>query len=519
MMISFSLSFLTVSTVTFLVLLLHTSTTAYSPEVSHRHIAGLWKLTQTTTSNSFQQPQRYPIKEFTVYPKDKNRRTSTTNTLSEIKKQSILLMLKENGQFEQYTEENDENSSSSIPDKLQYHKADILDRYSAFGRLRGSWELVDGKLILAPDRPTNDGDKKSQDAVLEGEVVAFSEQGLADNPALSKNYDNDDGSSSTTSTNSENRNNPVLDTHLSVPKGRINVGRFMYPKHHPYFFDTPMYNPLIKGKFELKQVLGSLNTQQSQNKEEVVPELFRERDFYGKKFWLTSHPLQPHQPKGKKRWSIKYNKYVEDPPPKRKKADESADKPIPTVNVIEVEFFQNNTFATIGGMGASTILRGKFYVIGDKKDQLWMQIWRFGFGRSVSGSVYSEGTYLSKDDEKTYWGRIEYVQDGEGELGGTEGKDGDTATRASKATIEPGESHPSDDNRRLRVKGSVIFGGNGLEPQPIGRFILTERTTAQTDEEDGDEEEDDDEEDTLKMDVDATDSDDQPFFNGDDAFQ
>ncbi|KAG7374427.1 L27 protein interaction domain containing protein [Nitzschia inconspicua] len=760
MMISFSLSFLTISTVTFLVLLLQTSTTAYSPEVSHRNIAGLWKLTQTTTSNSFQQPLRYPIKEFTVYPKDKNRRTSTTNTLSEIKKQSILLMLKESGQFEQYTEENDENSSSSIPDKLQYHKADILDRYSAFGRLRGSWELVDGKLILAPDRPTNDGDKKSQDAVLEGEVVAFSEQGLADNPALSKNNDNDDGSSSTISTNNENRNNPVLDTHLSVPKGRINVGRFMYPKHHPYFFDTPMYNPLIKGKFELKQVLGSLNTQQSQNKEEVVPELFRERDFYGKKFWLTSHPLQPHQPKGKKRWSIKYNKYVdknrrtsttntlseikkqsillmlkesgqfeqyteendenssssipdklqyhkadildrysafgrlrgswelvdgklilapdrptndgdkksqdavlegevvafseqgladnpalsknndnddgssstistnnenrnnpvldthlsvpkgrinvgrfmypkhhpyffdtpmynplikgkfelkqvlgslntqqsqnkeevvpelfrerdfygkkfwltshplqphqpkgkkrwsikynkyvEDPPPKRKKAEESADKPIPTVNVIEVEFFQNNTFATIGGMGASTILRGKFYVIGDKKDQLWMQIWRFGFGRSVSGSVYSEGTYLSKDDEKTYWGRIEYVQDGEGELGDTEGKDGDTAMRANKATTEPGESHPSDDNRRLLVKGSVIFGGNGLEPQPIGRFILTERTTAQTDEEDGDEEEDDDEEDTLKMDADATDSDDQPFFNGDDAFQ
>jgi hypothetical protein len=306
--------------------LLKTLALAYSPEVSHRHIAGLWKLTPTTSTTTTNPLPKYPIKEFTVYPKDKDKQritrndADTSNIINSNKKPSILLMLKENGQFEQYPEDTsmsaEQQGQTLIPEKLHYHRtADILDRYSSFGWLKGNWELIDGKLILAPDRPTNDfiHDKKSQDAVLEGEVVAFSEQGLSDNPALVKNNHRDDNANDLpTSTESKcNNGRVVLDTHLSVPKGRINVGRFMYPKHHPYFFVTPIYNPLIKGKFELKQVLGSLNTQQrDENEEATHPELFREKDFYGKKFWLTSHPLSSHQPKGKMRWSIKYNKYV-----------------------------------------------------------------------------------------------------------------------------------------------------------------------------------------------------------------
>jgi hypothetical protein len=325
------------ATATLLWLLLQSPVLAYSPEVSHRHIPGLWKLTPTTTRNPNPLPTRYPIKEFTVYPKDKYKQRTTgidgELETSNNKKPSILLMLKENGQFEQYPEDtNCESMMSSriqqqqqtfIPEKLQYHKAaDVLDRYSAFGRLRGNWELVDGKLILAPDRPINDDeyDKTSQDAVLEGEVVAFSERGLSDNPALArKSHHHDDNNPNTNDSppntapksNHNSNSKVVLDTHLSVPKGRINVGRFMYPKHHPYFFVTPIYNPLMKGKFELKQVLGSLNTQQWKEKEaETQTELFRQKDFYGKKFWLTSHPLSPYQPKGKIRWSIKYHKYV-----------------------------------------------------------------------------------------------------------------------------------------------------------------------------------------------------------------
>ena len=62
-------------------------------------------------------------------------------------------------------------------------------------------------------------------------------------------------------------------------------------------------------------------------------------------------------------------------------------------------------------MGGHTILRGRFSVIGNKKDHIWMQILRFGFGRSVSGSVFSEGRSLSAEDEKAYWGKIQYDDD------------------------------------------------------------------------------------------------------------
>jgi hypothetical protein len=141
----------------------------------------------------------------------------------------------------------------------------------------------------------------------------------------------------------------------------------------------------------LKQVLGSLNTQQLKEEEEFE-EKFTESDFYNKTFLLTSHPLKTQAPKGSKRWSIKYNKFVgtfqtavsqnfpkivyatkltfsktnrtslythllhlvfceEDPPPKSKNTKkEDQNRPIPTVNVLEVKFFKNNTFATVGGM-------------------------------------------------------------------------------------------------------------------------------------------------------------------------
>jgi hypothetical protein len=283
---------------------------AYTPEVSHRHIAGLWKLTQKFFhEDSVSIQQRYPIKEFTVFPKDKEKQRQRQQRI-ESQHPSILLMLKENGEFEEYAD--DETKKDCIPEALRYHKAEdaVLDRYSAFGRLKGNWELVDGKLILAPDRPTNDTPSHTEDAVLEGEVVACSEEGLTENPALlSKHEDGSTKEKQSATKPSSSGASQAFDTHLSVPKGRINVGRFMYPKRHPYFFDTPMYNPISKGVFELKQVLGSLNTQQWKE-EKQCEEKFKEASFYNKRFWLTSHPLKEHVPKGNRRWSIKYNRYV-----------------------------------------------------------------------------------------------------------------------------------------------------------------------------------------------------------------
>jgi hypothetical protein len=79
---------------------------------------------------------------------------------------------------------------------------------------------------------------------------------------------------------------------------------------------------------------------------------------------------------------------IEDPPSKnaKKQEDEAKNRPV-DIRVMEVKFFANNTFASCAGLG-ELILRGTFHIIGEKRDHLWMQVRRFGFGRSVSGSVY-----------------------------------------------------------------------------------------------------------------------------------
>ena len=304
---------------------------AYSPDVNHRAIAGLWKLKQKPEPP----PVRYPLKEFTVYPKVSNKLQNNENNIKE-----VLLMLKEDGSFQQYSDQ-----EQKVPDKLRFFensksnkKFTILDRYCELGKLRGKWNLVGGKLILAADRPMQeDGttsfipqkSEENPDTILEGEVVATTEEGLYDNPVLSSQSDdpgldncqNTGAHKSTHEKPIHSRNdaksirdekssrNTVSDTHLSVPKGQVNVGRFTYPQRHPSFFEAPMFNPRASGKFELKQVLGTLNTQQ-QKDNEVVEEKFSESDFYNKTFLLTSHPMPKFQPKGNVRWSIKYNKFV-----------------------------------------------------------------------------------------------------------------------------------------------------------------------------------------------------------------
>jgi hypothetical protein len=210
----------------------------------------------------------------------------------------MLLMLKEDGSFQQYSDDDKPAEEVKIPDKLKYHEADdaVLDRF--FGRIQGKWEFLDGKLILAADRPVHD--PKTEDTLLIGKVVATWEESLQDNPILKQEKE--------TETPKEAKSS-AFDTHLSVPKGQVNVGRFTYPKQHPSFFEQPMFEPTPKGKFELKQVLGSLNAQTIKQEEELI-EKFRQKDFHDKRFLLTSHPIGERRPKGNIRWSIKYNKYV-----------------------------------------------------------------------------------------------------------------------------------------------------------------------------------------------------------------
>jgi hypothetical protein len=305
------------------------NSSAYSPDVNHQAIAGLWRLKQRSLLS-------YPLKEFTVYPKVQKQYDNENN-------KEVLLMLKEDGSFQQYS------SEENIPDKLRFfhqkndnmdNKNAVLDRYFEFGKLKGYWNLIGDKLILAADRPVDNDEPSSStskminnedvaDTILEGEVVATSEKGLTDNPVLSHNDNKEDAEDNNNCPNTEinklgeggdkNKNNAksssgssssVLDTHLSVPKGKVKIGRFTYPKHHPSFFDAPIFNPKAGGKFELNQVLGSLNTRQIKNEEEEFEEKFSESDFYNKTFLLTSHPIPEYKPKGELRWSIKYNRFV-----------------------------------------------------------------------------------------------------------------------------------------------------------------------------------------------------------------
>lgn len=439
-----------------LVIVLEKSTSAFEwsaggkhPEVDRLALAGLWKLT----------PRIVPMKEFTVYPKQPTEKLP-----------NYLLMLKEDGSFQQYKNEEGvdvDASWSRFQAKNRAHGA--LDDVT-----KGKWDYVDGKLILAADRPESGTQSSPEDKLLVGRVVASYESSLDDNPVLKTSIE----PSQATAT-------AAIDAHLSVPRGSIKIGRFMYPTRHPSFFEQPMFQPKVKRfAFSLQQVLGSLNARQRKSEESI--EKYKNSDFYNKTFLLTSHPIPQRQPKGRKRWSIKLNRFVDDPPSKAAQAahDDEADAPI-LIRVMQVVFHGNHTFNTVAGLGEA-ILRGKWDVIGQEKDQLWMQVWRFGFGRSVSGSTFSEGKSLTHDDAKSYWGTIRTVDDSsvsEGDIG----TDGDASLREA----ESGSSQMSFP--RLEVKGSVMFGW-GLEPLPVARFVMKE-VARRTDERDNfmdDEEEDED---------------------------
>jgi len=341
-----------------------------------------------------------PLKEFTVYPK----RPPT-------KPNELLLMLKEDGSFTKYNENSIDadwkalTKPRNVVDQLQYELHE------------GVWDYHEGRLILAADR----AHRNNKDTLLSGRVVATYENKLQEQSLVEQ-----EDAAKTSS----------LDAHLSVPKGNIKVGRFFYPKKHPSFFEQPMYQPQKRGAVRLQQVLGTLNTANDPDEPLVK---FDRRDFYNKTFWLTSTPIGYHRK-----------------PTKEQRRTEASSQPTRHVRVLQVQFHANNTFSTLRGLGQDSILRGKFDVIGQDFDQLWMQVWRFGFGRSVSGSVYSEGRMLTHDDAKTYWGTI---------------------------------SRNEDDQQQplLQVKGSVMFGW-GIEPIPEARFLLKE---VEQEEEEAEEDEDD----------------------------
>lgn len=116
-------------------------------------------------------------------------------------------MLKEDGSFQEYQEEDEEQPSSK-------KKATKKKKF------KGTWDYLDGQLILATDRPKHF--PSIRDTIMVGKVVATSQDSLPDHPVLKQ-----EERVNTTTT-------AKVDTHLSVPQGSFKVGKYMYPKNHPY---------------------------------------------------------------------------------------------------------------------------------------------------------------------------------------------------------------------------------------------------------------------------------------------
>ena len=435
---------------------------------------------------------------------------------------------------------------------------------------KGVWDYRDGKLILAADRPQDVVQKGKQangiangeagrgggrhskplralDKLIVGRVVASTTkstikrpqrqvlqspksnegaQSSSSSPGASKSQADGQLTTSSNETLAEAPSSSAQETPshmLSVPKGSLKMGKFFYPKNHPSFFEQPIYNPTTaEPRFQLKQVLGSLKQQFGDGQEQqpgwTGKPLFERSDFYNRTFLLTSHPLrQPKKTKPRRVDSASSSFLFKKKENKRVNPyEESAH-----IRVMQVRFFPNNTFSTVWGTG-DTILRGKFDTfvrdsLGDIGGQqpnvaLWMQIMRFGFGRSVSGSVYSEGRTLTQDDAKTYWGTIRRVNvtvlgpDGseEDQARDEDGSDLKAALKNDKpiyedvvkeeaSTTEKGDGNDDSGNNTvsiLEVEGSVLFG-TGVGAEPVGRFLMREMMQELENEDDDDDDDDD----------------------------
>lgn len=225
-----------------------------------------------------------PMKEFTTYPKK-------TSVLPKEKQTELFIKLKDDMTFEQCSSLlYGDKEEKSMEEMLQ---ADLARRERESFAMKGTWDYVDGKLILASDRPEKkpfnlydeDVDWPSADTILVGKVSVNSEESAEVKHVQATDKAKQDS----------NAKQKQIDVHLSVPKGKIKTGKFMYPKHHPSFFEQPIFNPQSTGRFELKQVQGDHKVE-----EDDLIELFRKEDLADKKYYLSTFPLRKRKKKDRR---------------------------------------------------------------------------------------------------------------------------------------------------------------------------------------------------------------------------
>ena len=394
----------------------------------------------------------------------------------------ILLMLRDDGSFVQYGAVSDDD----VERRQRQSRSKGVRRWKRHGQkkedlpmlqvFQGTWNFDGKELILASDRPQLNNDENGDDnedhhqqqqeqllqvhdTMFSGEVsVTQINEALSDDSLPTDLFGDEEKDSNV------NTLAPKADMFLSVLNGVIGVGKFMYPKDHPSFFEkpnAPIFRPQQIGAFELRQLMGALNafnTEQSEEDAKVEPR-FQPEDFYGKKFLLTSEPIQMKRAKPKLKWSKRAGGYV-----KEKDAGVSiVDQQPFDLRVMPIEFFKNNTFQAIG---SGKILRGRFGLEGSAQDKLWFAVSLFGAGRSAPGSVFSEGPGLTHEDERSYFGDIELW---ERSKANNEGED------ESGATCIDEESKSLD--RAIFVEGAITVGqdmGTDTRAIPVARFTMRE---------------------------------------------
>ena len=201
-------------------------------------------------------------------------------------------------------------------------------------------------------------------------------------------------------------------------QGSVCKGKFMYPQSHPSFFDKPLVEQHVVGTFQLRQTLSEQTIAPVRN-ETVHLSIWGSSNFYGRSFYMIVEPL----------WQKNDRTVFEN-------ADN--DQPV-DIRAMPIQFFSNCTFQALG---VNKILRGRFAV---QDDVLSFEVSLFGAGRSMKGSVYSEGVGLSHEDKRSYLGTIQ------------------------------------EEKGRLFVDGTVTFGsdlGTDARPEPVGRFHLSETKDA-----------------------------------------
>jgi hypothetical protein len=235
--------------------------------------------------------------------------------------------------------------------------------------------------------------------------------------------------------------------------GCVRVGKFMYPKRHPLFFDTPIVATRSNEtgtSFTMEQAIASSSVRASgstmtRTKAAVTTQddtiqqphrLYRTSDFCGGTFFLTIEPLPQRLTTRQQPW------HRDDRTPEQLAVD---------IRAMPIEFYANNTFQA---WGINKILRGRFGVLAPSEQQpdstqpqLWFQVSLFGAGRSAPGSVYSEGLGLVHEDKRLYIGEI------------------------TESTVQG----------RLFVSGIVTYGsdlGSDARPEPVGRFQLLQTSDA-----------------------------------------